>query len=176
MTTSGVSSVSLAKSLAKSKARSKLILDRAELSAKLLAVRGSRRVVFTNGCFDLLHVGHVRYLQEAREQGDLLVVALNTDKSVQVLKGPTRPVQHELDRAEIMASLECVDYVTLFGEETPLKLIELLAPDVLVKGGDWTPDKIVGSSFVLSRGGEVKSLAFEPGRSTSSIIDKILGK
>lgn len=156
--------------------KAKIFTDRQKLSETLSSVRGSRRVVFTNGCFDLLHVGHVRYLQEAREQGDILVVALNTDKSVQVLKGPSRPVQHEMDRAEIMASLACVDYVTLFGEETPLKLIELLAPDVLVKGGDWAPDKIVGSSFVLSRGGEVKSLAFQPGRSTSSIIEKILGK
>ncbi len=156
--------------------KAKIFTDRQKLSETLSAVRGSRRIVFTNGCFDLLHVGHVRYLQEAREQGDILVVALNTDKSVQVLKGPSRPVQHEMDRAEIMASLSCVDYVTLFGEETPLKLIELLEPDVLVKGGDWAPDKIVGSSFVLSRGGEVKSLAFQPGRSTSSIIEKILGK
>jgi D-glycero-beta-D-manno-heptose 1-phosphate adenylyltransferase len=151
----------------------KVILDHAELAARLNAERGSGRIVFTNGCFDLLHVGHIRYLQEARSLGDRLVVALNTDASVQKLKGPSRPVQQELDRAEIMAALGCVDDVTLFGEETPLKLIELLAPDILVKGGDWSPDQIVGSTFVLGRGGQVKSLAFQEGRSTSSIIEKI---
>lgn len=153
---------------------SKIILDHKQLAETLRQERGASRIVFTNGCFDLLHAGHVHYLQEARSLGDKLVVALNTDASVQKLKGPTRPVQHELDRAEIMAALGCVDYVTLFGDETPLKLIELLGPDVLVKGGDWAPEKIVGSSFVLGRGGEVKSLAFQPGRSTSSIIEKIL--
>ncbi len=154
-------------------ARSKVVLDHIELASRLEAERNRSRIVFTNGCFDLLHVGHIRYLQEARSLGDRLVVALNTDASVQKLKGPTRPVQHELDRSEIMAALGCVDYVTLFGEETPLKLIELLKPDILVKGGDWPPDKIVGSSFVLGRGGQVRSLAFQPGRSTSSIIEKI---
>ncbi|CAN5549914.1 D-glycero-beta-D-manno-heptose 1-phosphate adenylyltransferase [soil metagenome] len=152
---------------------SKIILDHKELATRLREERSSGRIVFTNGCFDLLHVGHIRYLQEARSLGDRLVVALNTDASVQKLKGPSRPVQQELDRAEIMAALACVDYVTLFDEETPLKVIELLGPDILVKGGDWSPDKIVGSSFVLGRGGEVKSLAFQPGRSTSSIIEKI---
>ena len=162
----------------------KIILDRDELAEELAESRSSgtigigskpsrSKIVFTNGCFDLLHVGHIRYLQEARALGDKLVVALNTDASVQKLKGPTRPVQQELDRAEIMAALECVDFVTLFGEDTPLQLIETLQPDILVKGGDWTPDKIVGSKFVLDRGGEVKSLAFQPGRSTSSIIEKI---
>ena len=136
-------------------------------------VNPSLRFVFTNGCFDLLHVGHVRYLQEARALGDRLVVALNTDRSVRILKGPERPVQHEQDRAEIMAALGCVDYVTLFDDETPLKVIELVEPDILVKGGDWPVDKIVGAPFVLGRGGEVRSLQFQPGRSTSSIIDKI---
>lgn len=151
----------------------KIILDHKSLADALHLERGSNRIVFTNGCFDLLHVGHIRYLQEARSLGEKLVVALNTDASVQKLKGPTRPVQHEMDRAEIMAALECVDYVTLFDDQTPLKLIETVGPDILVKGGDWTPDKIVGSSFVLARGGQVKSLGFQPGRSTSSIIEKI---
>lgn len=153
--------------------KNKIILDHKQLAETLKRERAAGRIVFTNGCFDILHVGHVRYLQEARRQGERLLVALNTDASVRKLKGPTRPIQHEMDRAEIMAALECVDFVTLFDEETPLQLIELLGPDVLVKGGDWTPDKIVGSTFVLSRGGEVKSLAFQPGRSTSSIIEKI---
>lgn len=151
----------------------KIQLNHQALKSQLASERVGKKVVFTNGCFDLLHVGHVRYLQEARRQGDLLVVALNTDESVQKLKGPTRPVQHELDRAEIMAALECVSHVTLFGDETPLSLIELIEPDVLVKGGDWPPDKIVGAKSVLERGGKVKSLTFQPGRSTSSIIEKI---
>lgn len=151
----------------------KIVLDRKALAQRLSSNDAGKRVVFTNGCFDLLHVGHIRYLQEAKSLGDKLVVALNNDASVQKLKGPTRPVQQELDRAEIMAALECVDYVTLFGEETPLELIETLKPNVLVKGGDWPPEKIVGSSFVLGRGGQVKSLAFQAGRSTSSIIEKI---
>lgn len=133
----------------------------------------SLRFVFTNGCFDLLHVGHIRYLQEARALGDRLVVALNTDRSVRTIKGPERPVQHEQDRAEIMSALGCVDYVTLFDDETPLNVIELIEPDILVKGGDWPVDKIVGAPFVLAHGGEVRSLQFQPGRSTSSIIDKI---
>lgn len=164
----------------------KIILDHKELAAVLATARSAgagqigiasnqkpSRIVFTNGCFDLLHVGHIRYLQEAKSLGDKLIVALNSDASVQKLKGPTRPVQQELDRAEIMAALACVDYVTIFGEQTPLEIIELLKPDILVKGGDWTPDKIVGSAFVLKNGGQVKSLAFQPGRSTSSIIEKI---
>lgn len=151
----------------------KIQLNHNDLKAQLTRERAGKKVVFTNGCFDLLHVGHVRYLQEARSQGDFLVVALNTDASVQKLKGPTRPVQHELDRAEIMAALDCVSHVTLFGDETPLPLIELLQPDVLVKGGDWAPDKIVGAKSVIDRGGTVKSLTFQPGRSTSSIIEKI---
>ena len=150
--------------------------DHIKLAQALAQERASHpglKIVFTNGCFDLLHVGHVRYLQEARSLGDRLVVALNTDRSVSAIKGPERPVQHQEDRAEIMAALGCVDYVTLFDEETPLKIIELLEPDVLVKGGDWSVDKIVGAPSVLKRGGRVESLKFQNGRSTSSIIDKI---
>jgi D-beta-D-heptose 7-phosphate kinase/D-beta-D-heptose 1-phosphate adenosyltransferase len=137
-------------------------------------VRKNKKVVFTNGCFDLLHAGHVRYLQEARAQGDLLVLGLNSDASVRGLKGPTRPIQHEDDRATILAALGCIDYVCLFSEETPKKLIEAVSPDVLVKGGDWKPDQIVGSDFVLSRGGEVKSLQFVEGRSTTGIVETIV--
>jgi D-beta-D-heptose 7-phosphate kinase/D-beta-D-heptose 1-phosphate adenosyltransferase len=151
-----------------------------ELSLELGHLRAIRtksgktpKVVFTNGCFDILHVGHIRYLQEAKSLGDVLVVGLNTDASVQVLKGPDRPVQNENARAEIMAALACVDFVTLFGEETPELLIREVQPDVLVKGGDWSIDKIAGASFVQSYGGEVKSLQFADGFSTTSIIDKI---
>lgn len=136
-------------------------------------LHGREKIVFTNGCFDLLHVGHVRYLKEAKSLGTQLVVGLNADSSVRKLKGPSRPVQAEQDRAEILAALGCVDWVILFSEETPERLIEQVQPDVLVKGGDWAIEKILGSKFVLSRGGAVRSLAFHPGRSTSSLIEKI---
>lgn len=135
--------------------------------------RRGKKVVFTNGCFDILHVGHVRYLQEARSLGDILIVALNTDESVRRLKGPTRPIQNEDARAEIMAALGCVDYVTLFGEETPQDVIEKLRPDVLVKGGDYKLETIVGAPFVLSYGGTVKALEFFEGYSTTSIVEKM---
>ncbi len=150
------------------------VLTRNQIESKLGPLRANKKIVFTNGCFDLLHVGHVRYLQEARALGDLLFVGLNTDASVSRLKGPDRPVQQEQDRAEILSSLSCVDFVCLFEEETPLNLIQEVRPQVLVKGGDWTPDKIVGSDFVLKTGGLVKSLKFHQGRSTSNLIQKIL--
>lgn len=140
---------------------------------KDLSPRRPPRVVFTNGCFDILHVGHVRYLRDARALGDILVVGLNSDASVKRLKGAERPVQVESDRAELLSSLAAVDYVVLFEDDTPLSLIEAVAPDILVKGGDWAPEKIVGAKFVLARGGEVKSLPFHPGRSTTSILERI---
>jgi D-beta-D-heptose 7-phosphate kinase/D-beta-D-heptose 1-phosphate adenosyltransferase len=130
------------------------------------------KVVFTNGCFDILHVGHVTYLQQARELGECLVVAVNTDDSVQRLKGPARPVVPEQERAEMLAALECVDYVTLFDEDTPAEVIEHLRPDVLVKGG--TTDYIVGTEFVQSYGGRVLHLPAVEGRSTTNIINRIL--
>lgn len=134
--------------------------------------RPQKKIVFTNGCFDLLHVGHVRYLKEAKALGDVLVVALNSDASVQKLKGPTRPVQKEEDRAEILASLGCVDHTFLFSEETPEKVIRKIKPDFLVKGGDWAVSQIVGSEVVLSYGGKVLSLPFVDGKSTTSLIAK----
>jgi D-glycero-beta-D-manno-heptose 1-phosphate adenylyltransferase len=130
------------------------------------------KIVFTNGCFDLLHVGHVRYLSEASALGHILIVGVNSDASVQKLKGPTRPIQNENDRAEILASLKSVKHTILFNEETPLDLIQKVKPDVLVKGGDWTPDQIVGSDFVLKNGGQVLSLQFVNGKSTTKIIEK----
>lgn len=138
-----------------------------------MSPRRPPRVVFTNGCFDILHVGHTRYLKEARALGDLLVVGLNSDESVRGLKGPSRPVQSQADRGEILASLGSVDFVVIFSESTPNKLIEQVAPDVLVKGGDWPVEKIEGHKFVLARGGEVKSLPFHPGHSTTSLIERI---
>lgn len=130
------------------------------------------KIVFTNGCFDLLHIGHVRYLEEAASLGDVLIVGINTDASVQKLKGPTRPIQNENDRAEILASLKSVQHTILFGEETPLELIQKIKPDVLVKGGDWAIPQIVGSDFVLKNGGKVLSLQFVDGKSTTSLIQK----
>lgn len=153
-----------------------LTLDqlKSELSRrKEMSPRRPPRVVFTNGCFDILHVGHARYLKEARALGDLLIVGMNTDQSVRGLKGPERPIQNENDRAELLSCLGSVDYVVLFNESTPGKLIEAIAPDVLVKGGDWPVEKIEGSKFVLARGGEVRSLPFHPGHSTTSLIERI---
>lgn len=129
-------------------------------------------IVFTNGCFDLLHVGHVRYLQEARALGDLLVVGVNSDASVKRLKGPTRPVQNENDRAEILAALGCVDFTVIFNEDTPENLIHQVHPNILVKGGDWKIEQIVGSTHVLSYGGKVMSLQFVDGKSTTKIIER----
>ena len=131
-----------------------------------------KKIVFTNGCFDLLHIGHVTYLEEAKKQGDILIVGINTDESVKKLKGSTRPIQNENDRAQILAALKSVDHTILFSEETPLNLIKMIKPDVLVKGGDWKIDQIVGSDFVISNGGIVKSLNFVNGKSTTSIIEK----
>ncbi len=131
------------------------------------------QVVFTNGCFDLLHIGHVRYLQEAKKQGKFLIVALNSDKSVQKLKGKNRPIVPLAERAEMMASLECVDYVTSFNEDTPYKIIEELQPDILVKGGDWNAKDIVGQDIVTKRGGKVLSLSYVENQSTTHIINKI---
>ena len=135
--------------------------------------RAGKKLVFTHGCFDILHIGHVRYLQEARRCGDFLVVGVNSDKSVSDLKGPERPLQTEKDRAQILAALACVDATVIFDAPTPIDLIEAISPDVLVKGGDWAIDQIVGSDFVLSHGGEVKSLQFVEGRSTTNVVEKI---
>lgn len=143
-----------------------------EFVQKINALRSNKKVVFTNGCFDLLHVGHVRYLQEAKKLGDILVVALNDDASVKKLKGPTRPVQNENDRAEILAALGCVDFTTLFHEQTPAQIIQKVKPDILVKGGDWKVDQIVGADFVQANGGQVYSLKFIDGKSTTSLIEK----
>lgn len=150
------------------------ILEEAALLRELSQLRNKKKVVFTNGCFDLLHVGHIRYLQEAKSLGDILVLGLNSDMSVRNLKGESRPIQNELDRGEILAALACVDYVIIFSEETPLRLIEAVRPDILVKGGDWPIERIVGAETVLKRGGEVRTLQFVSGRSTSSIMEKIL--
>jgi D-beta-D-heptose 7-phosphate kinase/D-beta-D-heptose 1-phosphate adenosyltransferase len=132
-----------------------------------------RRIVFTNGVFDLLHPGHVRYLQQARALGDALIVAINSDDSVRAVKGPDRPITPETERAEVLAALECVDAVTVFGEETPHAVVGELLPDVLVKGADWASDAIVGRDIVEARGGRVVRIPVEPGHSTSAIIARV---
>lgn len=136
--------------------------------------RRGQRIVFTNGCFDLLHPGHIRYLRAARRLGDVLVVALNSDASVRRLKGSGRPLVPARDRREVVAALEMVDYVTTFSDDTPYELIRMLQPDVLVKGGDWAPDRIVGADLVRQRGGRVRSLPFADGYSTTKLAAKIL--
>ena len=151
----------------KSKIKSVAALKRA-----LPALRKRKKVVFTNGCFDLLHKGHVTLLEAARRQGDLLIVALNSDASVKRLKGESRPLNSLPDRAEVMAALESVDFVVWFEEDDPLEVILSLKPDVLVKGGDWKPDQIVGGPEVLGWGGRVKSLLFVEGHSTTKLIEK----
>jgi len=139
------------------------------LKKELLALKEKGlRIVFTNGCFDILHAGHIRYLREARALGDILIVGLNSDASVASIK-PGRPINSEAHRAEVLAALEMVDYVTLFSEDTPYELIRTLRPDVLVKGGDWKIEDIIGSDIVP----EVRSLPFMEGMSTTAIIDKI---
>ena len=155
--------------------RSKKLVGEESLVAERERLRADgKRVVFTNGCFDLLHPGHVRYLSEARALGDVLIVALNSDSSVRALKGAGRPIMSEKERAEVMAALEAVDYVTIFSQETPRDLIASLLPDVLVKGGDWPTEMIVGREEVEAAGGSVFSLPLVEGSSTTDIIQRIL--
>jgi rfaE bifunctional protein nucleotidyltransferase chain/domain len=150
-----------------------LTLDRAYEVVADLKRRG-KRVVFTNGCFDLLHPGHTRYLAEARQLGDVLMVAVNSDRSVQALKGTGRAIQPEAERVEILAALKVVNYVTIFDELTPHAVIARMLPQVLVKGGDWRPDAIVGRAEVEAAGGQVVSIPVVEGYSTSSIIQAAL--
>lgn len=133
----------------------------------------NQKIVFTNGCFDLLHLGHVDYLEKARNLGDKLVLGLNTDASISRIKGPNRPLQDEKSRARIMASLLFIDAVVLFNEDTPLELIKIVQPDILVKGDDYTIESIVGHEVVLARGGEVKTIPLVKGYSTTNIVNKI---
>ncbi|MBF0361052.1 MAG: D-glycero-beta-D-manno-heptose 1-phosphate adenylyltransferase [Oligoflexia bacterium] len=148
--------------------------------AKVRSSRSSRsdrsdkaRIVFTNGCFDILHAGHITYLNEAKSLADFLFVGLNSDASIKRLKGMDRPINNEEDRKFVLENLKSVDFVEIFKEDTPLELIKRIVPDILVKGGDWDTSKIVGADFVISRGGEVKSLRFVEGKSTTNIIKSI---
>lgn len=140
---------------------------------EFLETNRKAKIVFTNGCFDILHRGHVAYLNEAKSLGDVLVVGLNSDQSVKRLKGESRPVNAQEDRKFVLENLKSVDFVEIFEEDTPYNLINRVQPQVLVKGGDWKPDQIVGSDIVLAAGGEVKSLRFEDGYSTTGIIEKV---
>lgn len=145
--------------------------DAARLAEKLR--QNGKRVVFTNGVFDLLHPGHVRYLQQARSLGHALIIGVNSDRSVRANKGPSRPIMSERERAELLAALACVDAVAIFDAETPADIIARIQPDVLVKGADWAADAIVGRDTVEARGGKVVRVDVEPGWSTTSIIEKI---
>ena len=133
-----------------------------------------RRIVFTNGCFDLLHLGHVRYLEEAKSLGDIMVVAVNSDRSATQLKGPSRPINTQDERAEVLAALACVDYVTIFDEPDPYRIISRLRPNVLVKGGDWTIETTVGRDILEGEGGKVVVIPYVKGISTTGLIDRIL--
>jgi rfaE bifunctional protein nucleotidyltransferase chain/domain len=135
-----------------------------------------KKIVFTNGCFDLIHTGHTRYLAKAKSFGDLLIVAVNSDSSVRMIKGEKRPINTQAERAENLAALESVDFVTIFDEPDPHKIISELQPDVLVKGGDWPVEKIIGRDVVEARGGDVISVGYIEGASTTGIIEKIVRK
>jgi len=174
--TSTVSPSEIINAVALSHADSDIKIKNRDVLAELIEAekRRGKRVVFTNGCFDLLHAGHVKYLQRAQQLGDLLVLGLNSDESIKRLKGPKRPLIGEEERAHIMAALDCIDYVVLFNEDTPLELISLLKPDILVKGGDYTPEAVVGRELVESYGGRVELISFVEGKSTTNIIEKVL--
>ncbi len=136
--------------------------------------RAAKKIVFTNGCFDLLHIGHVRYLKAAKDEGDVLIVGLNSDRSVRLIKGPKRPLVPENERAEVVASLACVDFVTVFDEPDPLVTIRAVMPDVLVKGADWAEDAIIGRDIVERDGGRVVRIPLTEGASTSKMIENIV--
>ncbi|GAA4835442.1 D-glycero-beta-D-manno-heptose 1-phosphate adenylyltransferase [Algivirga pacifica] len=144
-----------------------LLLQRAQWK------KNNEKVVFTNGCFDILHLGHIDYLEKARHKGERLIIGVNTDESVQRLKGPQRPINNEYARSRMLAALAFVDAVILFGEETPLELIQQIIPDILVKGNDYTIDTIVGADVVMTHGGTVETIELVEGFSTTSIIEKI---
>jgi D-beta-D-heptose 7-phosphate kinase/D-beta-D-heptose 1-phosphate adenosyltransferase len=150
------------------------ILERTALKDKLEELRKKgKKIAFTNGCFDILHVGHVRYLREAKKTADVLVLAINSDSSIRSIKGEKRPLMNEKERAEILAALECIDFVTIFHELTPLELINYLKPDILIKGGDWPEEKVVGREEIKKWGGRVAIIPEVEGKSTTNIVEKI---
>jgi len=152
-----------------------MIVELEELLGLLEKVRGKKKIVFTNGCFDLLHAGHADYLNKAKSLGDILVVGINSDASVRRIKGEKRPILPQQMRAYLLDNLKPVDYVVIFEEDTPLEMIKAIKPDVLVKGADWDLESIVGADFVLSYGGRVERIAFSFDISTSKVVERILG-
>ena len=153
------------------------LLDHEALMRKVLELRqAGQKIVFTNGCFDILHPGHVVYLRTARSLGDVLIVGVNSDRTVRELKGEQRPILSQQERCTVLSGLESVSYVIVFDESTPLNLIKSISPDVLVKGGDWGFDEIVGREEVETKGGQVVSLPFQAGQSTSGIIERVLSR
>jgi len=151
------------------------IVETGDLVTKVDALHASgKKAAFTNGCFDILHCGHIRYLNAARREGDILIVALNSDASVQTIKGPLRPIIHQAQRAEVLAGLGCVDYVTIFDEPDPLRLIQRIKPDVVVKGDDWAEDEIIGADIVKANDGRVVRVPVVSDISTSDIIQRII--
>jgi len=149
------------------------IIDRKDVSAFFSILRKSKKIVFTNGCFDILHIGHIKYLEQAKKLGDILVVGVNSDESVKRLKGEKRPINRLSERMLMLDALKSVDFVTYFEEDTPYNLINDIKPHFLVKGGDWNIDQIVGSDIVIENGGQVLSLNFEEGFATTNIIEEI---
>lgn len=150
------------------------VIDRTNLADAMALERAQNHtIVSTNGCFDILHIGHVRYLQESKKQGDILVVYLNSDASVKRLKGDSRPINNESDRAEVLASLECVDYVVIFEEDTPCNLIEITKPDIHTKGGDYNPENLPETQVIRANGGDLVFINFVEGMSTTATIEKM---
>ena len=143
------------------------------MTLKPLRKRG-KKIVFTNGCFDIIHAGHVRYLKKAKSLGDILVVGLNSDSSVVSIKGPARPIVPQNERAEVLSALSSVDYVVIFNEQTPIKLIEAIRPDILAKGADWAAKEIAGAGVIKKNGGRIRRITLVKGRSTTNIIKRIL--
>ncbi len=151
-----------------------MIIARTDLKEKCSELKSkAKKIVFTNGCFDIIHSGHIYYLNEAKKLGDVLIIGLNSDSSVKRLKGSERPINNESDRALILDSLKFVDYVTIFDEDTPYNLIDLIKPDILVKGGDYIADEVVGADIVRENGGQVVIIPYVQGKSTTGIIEKI---
>lgn len=154
-----------------------MLIDRKLIAETCKEIRqGGKKIVFTNGCFDILHVGHVRYLTTAKSFGDILIVGLNTDESVKMLKGENRPINNEKDRAEVLLGLKAVDYVVLFGERTAENLVSEIRPDVYVKGADYTVDKIPEAKIVQSYGGQIELVKFVDGHSTTNIVNQIVSR
>jgi len=151
-----------------------MLIPLKKLLSKLKSLRKRKKVVFTNGCFDIIHAGHVRYLKKAKALGGILVVGLNSDSSIKKIKGETRPIVKQKDRAEVLSALTSVDYVVIFNDPTPIKLIEAIKPDVLVKGADWKRGSIVGEEILKTYKGKIARIKLAKGRSTTDIVGKIL--